>query len=707
MEILKNQLSTETSPYLLQHRDNPVAWFAWGEPAFAVARRLNRPIFLSIGYSACHWCHVMAHESFEDSQTAILLNRDFISIKVDREELPDIDSFYMGCLQAMGESGGWPLSMFLTPQLEPFFGGTYFPPDNRYGRPSFKVVLQAIARAYSQEPDKIQASVKSILSAQAQSGPLAKGVTLSPAMLNDSAELFLGIYDPELGGIKGSPKFPQVPLLTSLWRAYLRSGEDRFRRAVELSLDRMCRGGIYDHLGGGFSRYSTDEQWLVPHFEKMLYDNAQLIEIMSMVWLHSRSPLLKTRIVETVEWLRTELWLADSSSPSSSPSNPYYGAFAAALDADSLDSAGHKSEGAFYIWQAEQIAAILGPDAEEFNQAYGVKPEGNWRDPHHTPPVPVTVLNQLHLAVGSADHLHPAPSLAASRARLLAERNHRPRPDMDYKILTDWNGMAISALATASQALNIPEWLELAEGVFTFIVDRLSVKGDPSQLHHSLTDQPRHPAVLEDYAQMIRASLVLYNFNGREKYLVAARHWLQTLDRDYWDHSDGGYFMSAAGRTDLLQRVKSAADSATPSGNGVMVENLAKLYYLFADSQYRERADEIIEVFCPHIPRSPVYHASLLNGFESLVSTVQVVIRNPSNKAIEPWLAALRNAGLADWLVTVLDGAECSNSLLVQQLAASALDGIHAFVCCGNQCSPPLTSLEEFTTELQRIRAFL
>ena len=710
MEILKNHLASETSPYLLQHKDNPVAWFPWGELAFATARRLNRPIFLSIGYSSCHWCHVMAHESFEDLATAEVLNSSFISIKIDREEMPDIDSFYMNCLQSMGESGGWPLSMFLTPQLEPFYGGTYFPPVGRYGRPSFTMVLQAISRAYSSEPDKIRLSVESILSTMNRHSPSGEGFILSPEILNDCAERFVKIFDPLLGGISGSPKFPQVSLLSTLWRAYLRTGDRDYRDAVLVTLDRLCRGGIYDHLAGGFCRYSTDERWLVPHFEKMLYDNAQLIEFMSQVWRMNRSPLLESRVAETIDWLMKELWLSGSSDNHSL--NPYYGGFASALDADSLDAQGHKSEGAFYVWQASEISTVLGSAAAEFNQLYGVTEDGNWADPHQTPRVSVTVLNQLDLPIHSSRHLPSAPEITASLQRLGEVRNHRPRPERDYKILTDWNGMAISALALASQIFRRPEWLAIAEGNFSFIKEKLAVSDNSQKLHHSYTDQPRHPAMLEDYAQMIRASLNLYQVTAKQDYLAQAETWCKSLASDYLDEVHGGYFMSGADRIDLLQRLKSASDSATPSGNGTMVENLAKLYYLTGHDHYKNKADRIVEIFSSSIPRSPISHAALLNGFESLLRSVQIVILNLGQENIDSWHQAIYDSGISDWVITVLDGKSNPNLpdyvKAIQQGAqldqSQPLTTVQAFVCFENRCSLPLKSIDDFLSELKLIR---
>ncbi|MCX8500247.1 MAG: thioredoxin domain-containing protein [Alphaproteobacteria bacterium] len=720
MKIPSNILYLESSPYLLQHKDNPVAWFPWGENAFAAARSLNRPIFLSIGYSACHWCHVMAHESFEDAEIAAILNQNFIAIKVDREEMPDIDAFYMSSLQAMGEAGGWPLSIFLTPQLEPFFGGTYFPPQDRYGRPSFAKVLKAIAQTYQQEPSRIQASVTSILAVHRQQSAPSSAIELSISLLNDCAERFLSLIDSQRGGVSGSPKFPQVPLLLNLWRAYQRTQNSGYRQAVVLTLENLCRGGIYDHLAGGFCRYSTDEFWLVPHFEKMLYDNALLIELLTLVWQETRSPLFEHRIEQTIDWMLSELWI-DESTDAAEPADASVlrGGFAAALDADSLNARGDKREGAFYIWTESEVDQILQDSSPEFKSAYGVTTAGNWLDPHHEAPHNGTILNQLHYPMGSDSDRRAEPwsgSLQASMRRLLEQRNLRPRPARDYKILADWNGMAITALVAAATGLERPDWLARAEAVFAFVSERMMATDQSGRLHHSYFAVAQHPALLDDYAQMIRAALSLYQATERLVYRHVALQWVKILDADYWDGGRGGYFMSDAGRLDLLTRVKSAADSATPNGNAVMVENHAKLYYLTGDQSYRERAEAIVDCFSGAIPRSPLSHAALLNGFETLVSTVQIVLVLPEQgfaADLSPWYRAVASSRLNDWVVQVLSrseltGAEPSNPAPPFLSAPSSLpksDGPLVLVCFDQHCSLPITNLDEFRDLLAKICA--
>ena len=724
-----NILYLESSPYLLQHKDNPVAWYPWGENAFAAARSLNRPIFLSIGYSACHWCHVMAHESFEDSSIAAILNQNFIAIKVDREEMPDLDAFYMSSLQAMGEVGGWPLSIFLTPHLEPFFGGTYFPPQDRYGRPAFAKVLKAIAQTYDQEPSRIRASVESILAVQRRQSAPRSAIELSIPILNDCSERFLLLMDSQHGGVSGSPKFPEVPLLLNLWRAYQRTENSGYKQAVVVTLEKICRGGIYDHLAGGFCRYSTDEHWLVPHFEKMLYDNALLIELLTQVWQETRFPLFAQRIEQTIDWLVTELWIDDAAESSEplepvkpeKPENPsvFCGAFAAALDADSLNSRGDKREGAFYIWTEPEIDQILQDRAPEFKSAYGVTTNGNWHDPHSESPHGVTILNQLHHTRGSDRNRRAEPSADShqkSLSILLAQRNRRPRPARDYKILADWNGLAISALVAAATALERPDWLVRAEAVFAFVNERMKVTDQPGRLHHSYCATARHPALLDDYAYLIRAGLSLYQATHRLPYRQAAEKWVSILDADYWDGGRGGYFMSDAGRLDLLTRVKSAEDSATPNGNAVMVENLAKLYYLTGDETYRLQAEAIVDCFSGSIPQAPLSHAALLNGFETLVATVQIILVLPEQGLaadISSWYRAAASSRLNDWVIQVVTRSELieadpsnpAHSFLSVLGSLPQSTSPMVLVCFDQHCSFPILNLDEFRDQLTKISA--
>ena len=434
-----NRLARETSPYLLQHQTNPVDWWAWGPEALAEAKRSDRPILLSVGYAACHWCHVMAHESFEDDATARVMNELFVNIKVDREERPDIDQIYMAALHHLGEQGGWPLTMFLTPDGEPIWGGTYFPNSSRYGKPAFVDVLREIARLFREEPQKIEDNRAALMERLAGAARKPGTVTLGVAELDNAARQLGGIIDPVNGGTRGAPKFPQAALFELLWRAGLRTGEPRYFAAVEITLDHICEGGIYDHLGGGFSRYSVDERWLVPHFEKMLYDNAQLLELLAIAHLRSGKPLYRQRAQETVAWLAREMTTGE-------------GAFSASLDADS-----EGEEGKFYVWSYDEVLRELGTeDGEFFARHYDVTPAGNFEG-HN-------ILNRLKPLPRTADD---EARLAVLRAKLLAVRESRVRPGLDDKVLADWNGLMIAALANASLMLAEPSWLALARaGVF-------------------------------------------------------------------------------------------------------------------------------------------------------------------------------------------------------------------------------------------------
>ncbi len=430
----ENRLAAATSPYLLQHKHNPVDWWQWGPEALAEAKRSNRPIMLSVGYAACHWCHVMAHESFEDEQTAKVMNELFVNIKVDREERPDIDQIYMNALHLLGEQGGWPLTMFLTPQAEPVWGGTYFPKESRFGRPAFTDILREVARLFREEPQKIEQNRVALLARLADKARPAGKVTIGLKELDGAAQQIGNMFDPVNGGLRGAPKFPQPAILEMLWRAGLRSGDARFFETVEHSLERMCEGGIYDHLGGGFSRYSVDERWLVPHFEKMLYDNAQLLELLALAFQHSGKALFAQRARETVGWLKREMTTPE-------------GAFAASLDADS-----EGEEGKFYVWSLTEIEQALGSDAADFAAQYDVTAEGNFEG-HN-------ILNRLkHLPRSMAETGQTGPGLERSkedaakfsmlRGKLLEIREKRVRPGLDDKVLADWNGLMIAALVNA------------------------------------------------------------------------------------------------------------------------------------------------------------------------------------------------------------------------------------------------------------------
>ena len=414
----RNALAEETSPYLLQHKDNPVHWQAWSPVVLAAAEAANKPILLSVGYSACHWCHVMAHECFEDPAIAALMNTLFVSIKVDREERPDLDAIYQHALALLGEQGGWPLTMFLTPRGEPFWGGTYFPPSARWGRPGFPEVLRALHNAYTTEPEKIAQNVGALRDALQRLAAPQGGDGVSLALTDRLAQRLLREVDPINGGIGDAPKFPQVGLFELLWRAWKRTREPPLRAAVERTLEHISQGGIYDHVGGGYARYATDARWLVPHFEKMLYDNAQLIDLLTLVWQDDTNGLYAMRVAETIDWAAREMLTAE-------------GAFASSLDADS-----EHEEGKFYVWSEAEIDRLLGERAQRFKPLYDVTAAGNWEG--HT------ILNRLH-HLALADPATEA-ELAACRAILFHAREERVHPGLDDKVLADWNGLMIAAV---------------------------------------------------------------------------------------------------------------------------------------------------------------------------------------------------------------------------------------------------------------------
>ena len=479
----ENLLRYETSPYLLEHKDNPVHWRPWGAAAFDEARKLNKPILLSVGYSACHWCHVMARESFENPQIAALMNELFVSVKVDREERPDVDQIYMSGLQALGGRGGWPLTAFLTPAGDLFWGGTYFPPTARFGRVGFPDVLQQVDKAYRETPERVAQNAARVASASSVDAP-REGL-ISAELLDATAESIFAQLDPVNGGTMGAPKFPQASLFEFLWRAADRLRDNKFKQAALLALTRVCQGGLFDHLGGGFARYSVDERWRVPHFEKMLYDNAQLLRLLTFAWKATRDPLFAQRVEQTIDWLAREMRVDQ-------------GGFAASLNADS-----EGVEGKYYVWTAQQIEDALGPqDAALICAAYGVTSEGNWEG--------VNVLHRL-----DAPQL-PNPSeekrLEPLRKKLLELRDRRVPPSRDDKVLADWNGLMIEALCVAALAFRRPDWLALARDAYDFVM-RVMARGDRIG-HSARLGRVSHPGLSSDAAAMIAAALSLFEATG-------------------------------------------------------------------------------------------------------------------------------------------------------------------------------------------------
>jgi len=673
-----NRLAQATSPYLLQHAHNPVAWWQWGPEALDTAKRENKPILLSVGYAACHWCHVMAHESFEDEATAAVMNELFVNIKVDREERPDIDQIYMHALHLLGEQGGWPLTMFLTPKGEPVWGGTYFPKDSRFGRPAFVDVLREVARLFREEPAKIEQNRKALLARLADKArPIGK-VTVGATELNGAARQIGNAFDPTQGGLRGAPKFPQPAMLEFLWRAGLRTGDARFFETVEHTLEHMSEGGIYDHLGGGFSRYSVDEKWLVPHFEKMLYDNAQLLELLALAFQRSGNPLFAQRARETVGWLELEMVTGE-------------GAFAASLDADS-----EGEEGKFYVWSRNAIEAALGPDAADFAEEYDVSAGGNFEG-HN-------ILNRLkHLPrnmAAQATAFAGAARMSMLRGKLLEIRNKRIRPGLDDKVLADWNGLMIAALVNAGIILDEPSWIVLARRAFDFIVSSMTQN---DRLGHSWrAGQTLFPGLASDYAAMIRAALALYEASGERAVLDQALSWQHALDTHYADRETGGYYLTADDASDLLLRPHSTADDATPNPNAVAASNLVRLAALTGEHHWRAKADRLIESIVSAQAQNLFSHVALLNALDLRLRAAEIVLTGPDAAALVE--AALKLPFLDRIVLRALSAANLPAAHPAQEKLKAAT-GSAAFICVGERCSLPVSEPGQIAATVTAMRS--
>ncbi len=699
----ENRLAEATSPYLLQHKHNPVDWRQWGLDALAEARETNKPILLSVGYAACHWCHVMAHESFEDEATARVMNELFVNIKVDREERPDIDQIYMNALHLLGEQGGWPLTMFLTPRAEPFWGGTYFPKESRFGRPAFVDVLREVARLFREEPNKIEQNRAALLARLAQKARPRGRAVFGLKELDAAAAQVANLFDAVNGGLNGAPKFPQPAILEMLWRAGIRAlplsspgrreaprpgdpdnegtnppkrdgrvepGHDNreagaplgdgnpFFSTVEHSLERLSEGGIYDHLGGGFARYSVDEKWLVPHFEKMLYDNAQLLELLALAWQRSGTLVFAQRARETVAWLQREMTTKE-------------GAFAASLDADS-----EGEEGKFYIWSYEEVLKALGvEDGEYFTRHYDVKPGGNFEG--HT------ILNRL---AGLPRTAEDENRLAHLRGRLLVVRALRVRPGLDDKVLADWNGLMIAALVNAGVILDEPSWLDMARRAFDFIATSMT---RDDRLGHSWREgKLLLPGLASDYAAMIRAALALHEATGERVFLDRAIAWQRAFDAHYADADTGAYYLSADDAGDLLLRPHSTVDDAVPNPNSLTAKNLVRLAALTGELSYREKADRLIEGILAAHAQNLFGHVALLNGLDVRLRAAEIVVTGGKTDALAQ--AALKLPFLDRIVLRATSAAGLPPSHPAQEKLAAAPDGA-AFVCVGETCSLPVT----------------
>lgn len=659
MQASANRLAQEKSPYLLQHAGNPVHWQPWDDTALREAKESGKPILLSIGYAACHWCHVMAHESFEDQETAALMNRLFVNIKVDREERPDIDHIYMTALHALGEQGGWPLTMFLTPEAVPFWGGTYFPPQPRWGRPSFRQILQGAAHAFEQGDAAVSSNGATLMRALEASASITPGGSLGPDVLTRVANAYLGLVDPTLGGLRGAPKFPNAPVFRFLWQYGQRTRSASARDAVHLLLGAMSQGGIYDHLGGGYARYSTDAEWLAPHFEKMLYDNAQILELLALCHAERPEDLYAQRAVETVQWLTRDMMTQ--------------GAFAASEDADS-----EGEEGRFYVWSAAEVRALLGAaDYALFASVYDVTEGGNWEG--HT------ILRRRN---GLGDEASER-ILARCRATLLSAREKRPRPGRDDKVLADWNGLMIAALARASSVFRQPAWLALAGGAFDRVLFLLGQDG--GRVAHAWRDgQITAVGLLDDQAAMARAAFALFEATGDDIRLTQAAA-LAEAALTWFGAPDGSVYLTGADASDLPGvRPRTASDNAVPNGTGLLAETFARLHYATGRTEWRKKAERLIQAHSGAEERLAGM-TTILAAADTLENAATIVIVGPDSSALAE--TALRLPDPACICIRV----QGTSTLPASHPAAGKMsqgDKSAAFLCRAGVCGMPAYDAE-------------
>jgi len=623
----QNQLSQETSPYLLLHKDNPVHWHTWSREALAQAQAQNKPILLSIGYAACHWCHVMNQESFADSETAAVMNDKFVNIIVDRAERPDLDQIYQSASNAMGHAGGWPLTVFLTPQGVPFFTGTYFPREERFGQRPFKAVLDDVAKLYGENSEPIAERATQLTQALNNLWNRDMRAALDTSILDTVAVQVGQKFDIFFGGMTGPQKFPQPQLVELLWRAYLRTGMQQFAQVASKALDSMLVAGLYDHVGGGFFRYATDERWLIPHFEKIAADNALIIDFMTLVWQHNRNALCQSRIEESIGWLLREMMVGDG--------------FAASLDADS-----EGEEGKYYTWsEAELDAALVGTFAPKFKAAYGISRDGNFHGKN--------ILRRIGTAAPYPQSEADEALLAKQCGMLLAARQNRVPPMRDDQVLADSNGMVITAIANAGAAMRRPDWVTAAAKAFDFVLKAL---GDGDKLAHSWHAGKRgHDGFADDYAHMARAALALWEATGEKRFLDHAKRWVHALDENFWDAFNGGYCTTAHSQDPLFVRARSIFDQTQPSANGVMVGVLSRLHMATADAAYGARGTKLIESFANEVTRASMSSATFLNGIEFHATNLEIVVMGSlDNQKTLELIAAVQGRSLPNKLLAVL-----------------------------------------------------
>jgi uncharacterized protein YyaL (SSP411 family) len=679
---MANRLAREQSPYLLQHKDNPVDWNPWGTEAFAKAKAEDKPIFLSIGYSTCHWCHVMEHESFEKEHVARVLNDGFVSIKVDREERPDVDDIYMTAVQMMTGSGGWPLSLFLTPEGKPFYGGTYFPPEGRWGRPGFVTLLHSIRDAWQNRRPELEASAGQMLAhLSASTNGLPGGRAVGPANLDAAARSLEAQFDAVHGGFGGAPKFPPAMRLELLIRRWLVTREESARQMAETTLTKMAAGGMYDQVGGGFHRYSTDERWLVPHFEKMLYDNAMLARVYLLAHRAFGGEEHARVASETLDYLLREM-------------TPEGGGFFSAQDADS-----EGEEGTFYVWNPETLGAAVGRQAAPIVAArFGVTPEGNFENGQTVLSVAATV-SELAERFGRPE-TEIAALLGEARAKTYAARSTRVRPGTDDKLLTDWTSLAICAFALAGRVLAQPRYEAAAKGAADRLLERCR-KG-PGLLHREKDGRAEIPGFASDYACFIEALLDLYEATFEPRYFRAALELEKAFEERFTDPR-GGFYFAGDGHDGLILRPKETMDGATPSSNSIAAMNLLRLSALTGEAGYRERAEAIFDLFSGYLTKAPAALPRLLCALDYATAAPREIVLcgEPGRPDFEALRAAVFASPGVNRVVVHADAAETLADLTPLVAGRGSKDGhAAAYVCESFTCRRPTTSPIELADAL-------
>ena len=679
-----NRLIHETSPYLLQHAHNPVDWYPWGEEALERAKREQKPILLSIGYSACHWCHVMERESFENEEIAAVMNELFINIKVDREERPDLDEIYMNAVQVMTRQGGWPMTVFLTPDLKPFYGGTYYPPTDRYGRPGFPKVMEAVAEAFNDKRAQVleQADQLTVQLNQISNVVDPHEHELTEQLMQNAFQHYHSQFDSHHGGFGNAPKFPPSMGLPFLLRYWHHSGNAYALEMVELTLEKMARGGMYDQLGGGFHRYSTDAHWLVPHFEKMLYDNAQLVVAYFEAFQATQKPFYRDIAVETLDYVLREMYDAEN------------GGFYSTQDADS-----EGVEGKFFVWELNDVEDIIGEEnAEVFCEYYDITPQGNFEGENilHVQTSPDIFARKLQMDVEKLETL-----LADGRQKLFEEREKRIKPGLDDKILTSWNGIMIRGMAMGYQLTGKPEYLEACEKSAEFVLTTLSQ--DNGLLLRTYRSGKSHlNAYLEDYSYFIAGLIALYEASFEPRWLTEAERLAHIMIDQFGDDAGDGFFFTGKAHETLIVQSKSAYDGATPSGASMAIHSLLRLAKHLDNPEFHDKALETLKLYFQQMERMPTGSGQLLCELAFLLSTPKeiAIVGKKGDAETKAMLARLHGVYQPNKIVALSESAD-GQTLPLLAGKTQVDDTATAYVCENYVCQAPTTDVEAFVELLQ------